>query len=631
MVVSDTANKASCILFAGVDGSCCVQVAECSIINKAEYAKILQDTTRNVDIQRMTVAIECTTVWILFVQSNGVFNTDVGIEAGIHIVLTLGGFHLVKEGLPVVCIADGEEEVRHLLQLVEGRLALLHIHLYIIGDAGAIAVHDCIAAGAVGLIQLYLLLLHDAAVAVLHGEVQDHLGAVVPHAATLVGIVPRHANGVGPLVLPLRCPVGDAQQVQVIYDARGVGGAVVFAAPTPVLGDDAAHAVGQLVQRAAILQHVGGDVLHQRAVDIGISGFLVARGVELLEDGDEVLLLARQRALNLEEVGGRHIAVVQIRHAPLQLHLALAVVQRPRGHGDGWMNHGQVHRLRCYVFNVIFTGSSCFLVAADDTEVTVRLGGIEDDDAAGGILDLLAMMLAVGIVVLIVRLGDLVGSQEPGHLNLARVVGIQHALRDGGHQLVAGGRHLDFRGLEARHFLFSAAVTVAHDVPGECQFLAQHVVGHHPLSAELEGLAIAVARQGLPAGIVLRQLEHATRIAQRDVEEGAGGGTEIARQRRVAVVDVLLGLPLENDLFRDAISRDLQAAKDNPAVGTLGVIGRSLEIDDVRAAERDLVVLFPIDVRVRRRRLWQQPGEERQQHHQPLLGSSELIRLVHKV
>ena len=59
----------------------------------------------------MTVAVERTAIWIRFVQSNGVFNTDIGIEAGIHVVLALGSLHLVAECRPVLSRVDGEEVV----------------------------------------------------------------------------------------------------------------------------------------------------------------------------------------------------------------------------------------------------------------------------------------------------------------------------------------------------------------------------------------------------------------------------------------------------------------------------------------------------------------------------------------
>ena len=112
---------------------------------------------------------------------------------------------------PIVSRADGEEVVGQLIQFVEWRLILIHIHLNIVCDAGTEEINYRIALSAIGIVQLYRLILYNTTVAVLRGDVQYHLGAVVPYAANLVGIVPRHADGVGLLVFPLGSVVRNAQ------------------------------------------------------------------------------------------------------------------------------------------------------------------------------------------------------------------------------------------------------------------------------------------------------------------------------------------------------------------------------------------------------------------------------------
>ena len=103
---------------------------------------------------------------------------------------------------------------------------------------------------------------HDGTLAVLRDDAQHHLGTVVPHGAPLVGIQPGHAHGVCLLVLPLGRVVGNAQQVQVVHHATGGGGTVVGGTPSPVLGDGAAYAVSQIVQRAAVRQDARLHGLH---------------------------------------------------------------------------------------------------------------------------------------------------------------------------------------------------------------------------------------------------------------------------------------------------------------------------------------------------------------------------------
>ena len=122
--------------------------------------------------------------------------------------------------------------------------------------------------------------------------------------------------------------------------------------PAPVLRHGTAHTVGQVAEHA-VIQLVGGDVVHQGAVDKGIAGLLLGLGVELLTDGDEVRLLARQRALDLKEVGGRQVLILRIGHAPRQLNLPLPVAQVTGGQACGGVNQDDVLRHSRYALNQI--------------------------------------------------------------------------------------------------------------------------------------------------------------------------------------------------------------------------------------------------------------------------------------
>ena len=237
---------------------------------------------------------------------------------------------------------------------------------------------------------------------------QYHLGTVVPYAANLVGIVPRHADSVGLLVFPLGRVVSYAQQVELVEHARSRGGAVVIGAPTPIFGDGSAHAVGNIIERAAILQHAGLDGLNQGTIYIGIGRFLFGLGVELLGYGFEVLLLTRQRALNLEEVGGRQVGSIQIGHVPLHLYLSLLVVQGPYRESCGRMNHSEVLGGRCYAINIVLALIAFLLVTANNAEVMVRHGGIEHNRTAVYVFDVHLLVLSIGIVVLVVSFGNII-------------------------------------------------------------------------------------------------------------------------------------------------------------------------------------------------------------------------------
>ena len=152
----------------------------------------------------MAVTVERASIGSI-IGAGRVGNSDVGVEAGIHIVLTLGIFYLFLERGPVVFVVDGEVVVLHLVLVidVDGRGAAVHIQLNIILHAGAAEVNNLVALLAILITQLYILLLHHFAGGVLRGDVECHLSTVVPHSAHLVDIVPRHADAVVTLIFPL--------------------------------------------------------------------------------------------------------------------------------------------------------------------------------------------------------------------------------------------------------------------------------------------------------------------------------------------------------------------------------------------------------------------------------------------
>ena len=445
----------------------------------------------------------------------------------------------------------------------------------------------------------------------------------------LVDIVPCHTDAVGPLVLPLGRIVGYAQQVQVVDHAAGARGTVVGGGPSPVLGDGAAHTVGQVVQRTAILEHARQNVVHQRAVDIGIDPLFVVLGIKQLADGDEVFLLAGHRALNLEEVGGHQVLVVHIGHRPLQFHLRLLFVQGAGGEADGRMDDGQVGCRRGDILDQVRTLVASLLVVADNMELSVGHVGIEHDGAVVHVVDVHLLFLASGILVFVVGLGDAVRGEIPGQLQLAGVTRVEHRRCYERLQLGGRRRHVDGDRLEVLHrFGRASAVTIAVDFPGERQLLAQHVVGHHPLGSKLEGLAVAVAYQCPVSTVALGQAGGAIRVAKRDVEETVGIGGELTRQRRIAVVDVRFRLPLEDGLCRSAFRRHLELTLFDPCVGVARVVHGSREVDDVRTAQPHGVVGGLVHIGCRRL-LRHQPCEHQQQH-KPRPPSQNVQMLLHK-
>ena len=230
---------------------------------------------------------------------------NVSIETGIDVLGIFGIINHHGKRVPVGSRAYGEECLRQILKQIERRLIALNHKVDVVVDTGTIE-SDAIL---IALLQLSGadLVAHGIdhrAIAVFQNDAQYHLGTIVPHGTMLFGILPGNAHGVGSLVLPIRRVIGYAQQVQVVERARGSGSTVVFL-PAPVLGHSAAHAVGQVFKRAAVLQMSLGNGTDEGAVNKGIDtirgdALSIHHHTNLLE----VLLQARQRALYNELVGG---------------------------------------------------------------------------------------------------------------------------------------------------------------------------------------------------------------------------------------------------------------------------------------------------------------------------------------
>ena len=258
--VNNPRDEAGRKLLARADGARRVQIANGGIAYIAEGRDVLSIETGDIESQRMSVTVEDTHVGRVLCSRIGVAG-DVGKETCIY-RFPIGRSYLRAEVVPVVDIAYGHEEFLDFFQIVERRLFLLHKHLHVEADAGSEEIHHLVALLPVGGAEHVAHGVYGDPVAVLRDDAQHHLGAVVPNGATLVGILPGHAHGVGQRVLPLSRVVGYAQQVQIVHHATGGGGAVVAGAPAPVLGDGAAHAVGQVVKRAAVRQYARLHGLH---------------------------------------------------------------------------------------------------------------------------------------------------------------------------------------------------------------------------------------------------------------------------------------------------------------------------------------------------------------------------------
>ena len=73
----------------------------------------------HVEGQRMTVTIKHASVGAVAFPTNADARAYIGIEACIHVILTLGSLHLVTERLPVINISNGIEVFLHLTLIVK--------------------------------------------------------------------------------------------------------------------------------------------------------------------------------------------------------------------------------------------------------------------------------------------------------------------------------------------------------------------------------------------------------------------------------------------------------------------------------------------------------------------------------
>ena len=120
--------------------------------------------------QRVAVAVEDATVSFLWQPSDRGVNIKVGIKASVHVVLTFGILYLHFEIRPVGLRADGEVELLHIGQLVDGRCVAVHIHLYIVGHARAREVDNLVALCALVVGQGIDEAIDNVALAVLHRD-----------------------------------------------------------------------------------------------------------------------------------------------------------------------------------------------------------------------------------------------------------------------------------------------------------------------------------------------------------------------------------------------------------------------------------------------------------------------------
>ena len=123
-------HKTGDIALVGLDGTLHMQVAESGIAHIAEgsHETPVENTSVKIDCQRMAVSVEDTTVGNILSPADAyVATVNVGIEAGVYVVFTLGSSHLFAKGHPVISRTDGEEMLRNLVFIVQRRLVAVYI------------------------------------------------------------------------------------------------------------------------------------------------------------------------------------------------------------------------------------------------------------------------------------------------------------------------------------------------------------------------------------------------------------------------------------------------------------------------------------------------------------------------
>ena len=122
-----------------------------------------------IDSDCMAVAVEHTPVGMTIVTAT-IWGADVGIEAGVHVVLTFGILYLLVKRYPAEFVADGVVEFCDIGQLVDGRCVAVHIHLYIVGHARVREVDNLVALCALVVGQGIDEAIDNVALAVLHRD-----------------------------------------------------------------------------------------------------------------------------------------------------------------------------------------------------------------------------------------------------------------------------------------------------------------------------------------------------------------------------------------------------------------------------------------------------------------------------
>ena len=145
-------NETASILITAIDGSCRMQATESGIAHITEWSHIFLCPGRLIEGHSMAITIEDATIISTGIYSHKLTDHNVGIEAGVNVLCILGIINLDSEIVPVLSRANGEEVVGQLTQVVERRLALLHIHLNIVCNAGTEKINYGIALSAIGIV-----------------------------------------------------------------------------------------------------------------------------------------------------------------------------------------------------------------------------------------------------------------------------------------------------------------------------------------------------------------------------------------------------------------------------------------------------------------------------------------------
>ena len=98
-----------------VDTTPHVQILDGTIADIAEERARLSVTARNVNRQRMAIAVEGATIGGILVYSDASTGGDVSLQGGIHPILAPGLLYFVTELVPIVVVTDSKRDSRCLL------------------------------------------------------------------------------------------------------------------------------------------------------------------------------------------------------------------------------------------------------------------------------------------------------------------------------------------------------------------------------------------------------------------------------------------------------------------------------------------------------------------------------------